>query len=54
MQYFGYLRRDPDIAYLDWINSLNQNSDYRSMIDGFVNSQEYRQRFGQQDRSLKR
>jgi uncharacterized delta-60 repeat protein len=47
MQYFGYLRRDPDIAYLDWIKSMNQNGDYRSMIDGFVNSAEYRQRFGQ-------
>jgi photosystem II stability/assembly factor-like uncharacterized protein len=47
MQYFGYLRRDPDIFYLDWIRSMNQNGDYRSMIDGFVNSAEYRQRFGQ-------
>jgi len=47
MQYFGYLRRDPDIFYLDWIKSMNQNADYRSMIDGFVNSAEYRQRFGQ-------
>ncbi|MDT4953778.1 MAG: hypothetical protein QOJ02_1916 [Acidobacteriota bacterium] len=46
MQYFGYLRRDPDAAYLDWIKSMNQNGDYRSMIDGFVNSTEYRQRFG--------
>jgi hypothetical protein len=46
MQYFGYLRRDPDIFYLDWIKSMNQNGDYRSMIDGFMNSAEYRQRFG--------
>jgi hypothetical protein len=48
MQYFGYLRRDPDAAYLDWIKSINQNNDYRVMIDGFVNSTEYKIRFGQQ------
>ena len=47
MQYFGYLRRDPDILYLDWINTMNQNGgDYRVMINGFMNSSEYRQRFG--------
>ncbi|MDT4952349.1 MAG: hypothetical protein QOJ02_487 [Acidobacteriota bacterium] len=46
MQYFGYLRRDPDAAYLDWIKSMNQNNDYRVMINGFMNSAEYRQRFG--------
>src|SRR5262249_43613537 len=47
MQYFGYLRRNPDILYLDWINVLNGNpSDARHMIEGFVNSSEYRQRFG--------
>ncbi|MDQ3473914.1 MAG: DUF4214 domain-containing protein [Acidobacteriota bacterium] len=46
MQYFGYLRRDPDILYLDWIQTMNQNGgDYRVMINGFVNSNEYRQRF---------
>ena len=48
MQYFGYLRRDPDILYLDWIKIMNENGgDYRGMIDGFMNSLEYRQRFGQ-------
>jgi hypothetical protein len=47
MQYFGYLRRDPDILYLDWIKTMNQNGgDYRVMINGFVNSLEYRHRFG--------
>jgi CubicO group peptidase (beta-lactamase class C family) len=47
MQYFGYLRRDPDILYLDWIRTMNQtNGDYRTMINGFMNSAEYRQRFG--------
>lgn len=47
MQYFGYLRRDPDILYLNWIETLNQTNDYRVMVNGFMNSQEYRQRFNQ-------
>ncbi len=47
MQYFGYLRRDPDILYLEWIRIMNQNGgDYRGMINGFINSPEYRRRFG--------
>jgi hypothetical protein len=47
MQYFGYLRRDPDILYLEWIQTMNQTGgDYRIMINGFMNSAEYRQRFG--------
>jgi hypothetical protein len=47
MQYFGYLRRDPDILYLDWIETMKRSGgDYRVMINGFLNSQEYRQRFG--------
>ena len=46
MQYFGYLRRDPDILYLNWIDTLNKTGDYRTMINGFMNSTEYRQRFG--------
>ena len=46
MQYFGYLRRDPDILYLEWIKTMNQNGgDYRTMINGFMNSIEYRNRF---------
>jgi hypothetical protein len=47
MQYFGYLRRDPDILYLNWIDTLNQTGDYRTMVNGFLNSIEYRQRFNQ-------
>ncbi|HYJ45664.1 MAG TPA: DUF4214 domain-containing protein, partial [Pyrinomonadaceae bacterium] len=48
MQYFGYLRRDPDIHYLEWIDTMNQNGgDYRTMVNGFVNSVEYRNRFSQ-------
>jgi hypothetical protein len=46
MQYFGYLRRDPDSLYLKWIEIMNGNGgDYRAMINGFVNSIEYRNRF---------
>jgi hypothetical protein len=46
MQYFGYLRRNPDSMYLDWIQTLNQTGNYRTMINGFLNSPEYRMRFG--------
>jgi Domain of unknown function (DUF4214) len=46
MQYHGYLHRDADISYLNWIQTMNQNGgDYRVMINGFVNSLEYRNRF---------
>jgi hypothetical protein len=46
MQYFGYLRRDPDASYLDWIQELNTTGNSRNMINGFVNSAEYFLRFG--------
>jgi hypothetical protein len=46
MQYFGYLRRDADASYVNWIQTMNNtNGDYRTMINGFVNSTEYRNRF---------
>jgi len=45
MEYFGYLRRDPDALYLNWIDVLNRTGDSRHMVEGFVNSIEYRQRF---------
>jgi uncharacterized protein (TIGR03118 family) len=47
-QYFGYLRRNPDTAgYNMWIDYLMANpGDFRTMVNGFVNSVEYRQRFG--------
>ena len=58
MQYFGYLRRNPDDGpdnNLDgfnfWLNKLNEhNGDFVSaeMVRAFINSIEYRQRFGQQ------
>jgi len=57
MQYFGYLRRNPDDApdnNLDgfnfWLNKLNQfNGDYiaAEMVKAFILSTEYRSRFGQ-------
>ena len=47
MQYFGYLRRDPDALYVNWIAVLDSNpNDYRGMVNGFMNSLEYRFRFG--------
>jgi photosystem II stability/assembly factor-like uncharacterized protein len=46
MQYFGYLRRDPDIFYLNWIEVLDTTGDFRGMVFGFSNSLEYRFRFG--------
>lgn len=46
MEYFGYLRRQPDGAYLAWIAVLDGSNDPRGMVTGFVNSPEYRNRFG--------
>ncbi len=50
MQYFGYLRRDPDTAgYNFWLNKLNAfNGNFQNaeMVKAFINSLEYRQRFG--------
>ena len=48
MQYFGYLRRDPDtIGYDNWITTLTADpSNFRHMIFGFLFSDEYRGRFG--------
>ena len=47
MQYFGYLQRDPDEAgYQSWLTLINNTGDYRTMIFGFLYSQEYQLRFG--------
>jgi lysophospholipase L1-like esterase len=48
MQYFGYLRRDPEMeGYQNWLNYLNANpTDFRTMVRGFANSDEYQLRFG--------
>ena len=57
MQYFGYLRRNPDDppdtnfdGYNFWLNKLNQfdgNFVQAEMVKAFITSIEYRQRFGQ-------
>jgi hypothetical protein len=48
MEYFGYLRRDPDALYLNWISVLDANpADSRHMVEGFVDATEYRNRFKQ-------
>jgi hypothetical protein len=56
MQYFGYLRRNPNDApdnnfdgYNFWLNKLNQfdgNFINAEMVKAFINAGEYRQRFG--------
>ena len=50
MEYFGYLRRDPDTAGFNfWLNKLNAfggNFINAEMVKAFINSSEYRQRFG--------
>ncbi len=49
MQYFGYLRRDPDEGgYRFWLNKLNQfggNFEQAEMVKSFIVSGEYRSRF---------
>ena len=51
MQYFSYLRRDADIpGYLFWLGKLDEhNGDFRraQMVQAFITSIEYRERFGQ-------
>jgi CSLREA domain-containing protein len=51
MQYFGYLRRDPDAAGFNfWLGKLNSfGGDYikAEMVKAFITSIEYRARFGQ-------
>ncbi len=49
MQYYGYLRRAPEEGgYQNWLNHLTSHpGDFRTMINGFMNSIEYRLRFGQ-------
>jgi hypothetical protein len=47
MEYFGYLRRDPDlIGYQNWVQTLTADpNNFRHMIFGFIFSTEYRDRF---------
>jgi hypothetical protein len=56
IEYFGYLRRNPNDppdnnfnGYNFWLDKLNQfNGDFlqSEMVKAFINSLEYRQRFG--------
>jgi hypothetical protein len=48
MQYYGYLRREPEPAgFAFWQQKIVENNhDYRFMVGGFINSDEYRLRFG--------
>ena len=56
MEYFGYLRRNPNDApdknfsgYAFWLNKLNAaGGDFiaSEMVKAFINSSEYRRRFG--------
>ncbi|MGA9997169.1 MAG: DUF4214 domain-containing protein [Pyrinomonadaceae bacterium] len=48
MQYFGYLRRDPEDAGLNfWLNVLDnrETNNYRGMVCSFITSAEYQKRF---------
>jgi hypothetical protein len=49
MEYFGYLRRDPDASgFAFWLNKLNQfngNFEQAEMVRAFILSTEYRARF---------
>jgi glucose/arabinose dehydrogenase len=51
MEYFGYLRRDPDPGgFTFWLNKLNQfngNFEQADMVKAFIVSGEYRERFPQ-------
>ncbi|HZG51592.1 MAG TPA: carboxypeptidase regulatory-like domain-containing protein, partial [Pyrinomonadaceae bacterium] len=48
MQYYGYLRRTPEAdGYQSWLKVINQDpNNVRLMVNGFMNSDEYRLRFG--------
>ncbi|HSE26438.1 MAG TPA: two-component regulator propeller domain-containing protein [Pyrinomonadaceae bacterium] len=55
MEYFGYLRRNPNDApdgnfagYDFWLSKLNQFGNFQDaeMVKAFISSSEYRQRFG--------
>ena len=57
MQYYGYLRRNPDDPqdvdfggwkfWLDKLNQFNGNFIHAEMVKAFINSNEYRRRFDQ-------
>jgi hypothetical protein len=47
MQYFGYLRRTPEVeGYNFWLNVMNNDpANYRGMVCSFITSAEYQRRF---------
>lgn len=48
MQYMGYLRRNvDDPGFNFWLGVLNTNNDQNQMVNAFITSGEYRERFGQ-------
>ena len=49
MQYYGYLRRTPEQpGYDEWLDTIGRRGESpRVMVNGFMNSPEYRLRFGQ-------
>jgi len=63
-QYFGYLRRNPNdapddsfVGYEFWLNKLNQfngNFERAQMVRAFLDSMEYRERFGTAEIDLRR
>lgn len=49
MQYFGYLRREPDVGgYQFWLDVVDNREpgNYHAMVCAFLTSSEYQQRFG--------
>lgn len=47
LQYFVYLKRDPeDDGFNRWLDELNKTGNFVHVTSGFVNSSEYRERFG--------
>jgi hypothetical protein len=47
--YTNFLRRQPDAGGFSWwLNALNAGGDYNGVVSGFINSSEYRARFGAQ------
>jgi hypothetical protein len=49
MQYFGYLKRDPDAGgYAFWVDVLTNKEpgNFKGMVCSFITSKEYQERFG--------
>lgn len=45
--YTGFMRRSPDASgYAFWLTAIQTSGDYAGLIRGFIDSSEYRSRFG--------